>query len=179
MLIKASSLMGKQIRSTQDASFLGKVADLIIDPKDGKLIALKLQSKIFKPKIICTIDIQGFTPLFLVAKDDSVVVDAEEVVRVKEILDNKIMIIGNKVKTESGKKIGICDDVLVDSNTSMVVKFYVKTSGIMGPLQPDRIISSSAVVRIDREAIVVKENGVKEKSCCCRHRRTSRIVFKL
>jgi len=163
MLIKASSLIGKQIRSTQDASFLGKVADLIIDPANGKLMALKLQSKIFKPKIICTIDIQGYTPLFLIAKDDSVIVSVDEVVRVKDVLSQKIMIIGNKVKTETGKKLGICEDILIDTTTSMVVKFYVKTSGIMGPLQPDRIIPSSSVVRIDREAIVVKENGVKEK----------------
>lgn len=163
MLIKGTSLIGKQIRATQDASFLGKVADLIIDPANGKLLALKLQSKIFKPKIICTIDIQGFTPLFLVAKDSSVVVSADEVVRVKDVLDKKIMIIGNKVKTETGKKLGICEDVLIDITTSMVVKFYVKTSGIMGPLQPNRIIASASVIRIDRDAIVVKENGAVRK----------------
>src|SRR4030042_4604509 len=163
MLIKGTSLIGKQIRATSDASFLGKVADLIIDPANGKLLALKLQSKIFKPKIICTIDIQGFTPLFLIAKDDSVIVNAEEVVRVKQVLDKKIMIIGNKVKTEAGKKLGICEDILIDTTTSMAIKFYVKTSGIMGPLQPNRIIPSASVVRIDREAIVVKENGTKRK----------------
>lgn len=168
MLIKGTSLIGKQIRSTQDASFLGKVADLIIDPANGKLLALKLQSKIFKPKIICTIDIQGFTPLFLVAKDDSVVVSADEVVRVKQVLDKKIMIIGNKVKTETGKKLGICEDILIDTTTSMTIKFYVKTSGIMGTLQPDRIIPSSAVVRIDRDAIVVKENGAVKKKVAAR-----------
>jgi sporulation protein YlmC with PRC-barrel domain len=163
MLIKGTTLINKQIRSTQDASFLGRVADLIIDPENGKLLALKLRSKIFQPKIICTIDIQGYTPLFLVAKDDSVVVSAEEVIRVKNVIDKKIMIIGNKVKTEAGKKLGICEDILIDTSTCMIIKFYVKASTMLGPLQPDLIIPSSRVVRIDRDAIVVKENGAKEK----------------
>jgi len=164
MLIKGTSLINKQIRSTQDGSYIGKVADLIIDPACGKLVALKLQSKkFFKPKIICTIDIQGYTPLFLVAKDDSVVVDADEVVRTKTIIEQKIMIIGNKVKTESGKKLGICEDVLIDTATSMVIKFYVKSAGMLGPLSPDLIIPTSRVVSISRDAIVVKDDWGKEK----------------
>jgi uncharacterized protein YrrD len=165
MLIKGTSLINKQIRSMRDGSMIARVADLIIDPNNGKLLAFKLQkSKFFKPKIICAIDISGFTPLFLVVKDDSVVIDADEVVKIKEVLAKKIMIIGNKVKTENGKKLGICENILIDTATSMTTKFYVKSSGLLGSLQPDRIIPSSAVVRIDCNAIVVKENGVKEKA---------------
>jgi len=164
MLTKGTSLINKQIRSTQDGSYIGRVADLIIDPANGKLLALKMRkSSVFKPKIICTIDIQGYTPIFLIAKDDSVICDADEVVRVKEVLDKKVLIIGNKVETESGKKLGICEDILIDTETSMVIKFYVKSAGILGPLSSDLIIPSSRVVSINRDAIVVKENGVKEK----------------
>lgn len=164
MLIKGTTIINKQIRSSQDGSYIGRVADLIIDPDTGKLLALKMQSSgFFKPKIVCTIDIQGFTPFFLVAKDDSVVIKAEEVLKVDDVLKKKILIIGNKVKTESGKLLGICEDVLVDTSTSAVIKFYVKTNNLLGPLPLDTIIPSSRVIRITRDAIVVKENDVKEK----------------
>lgn len=159
MLIRATSLINKQIRSIRDGSFIGRIADIVIDPATGKLLAYKMKSK---NKIVSTIDIAGYTPLFLVARDSDVLISTEEIIKVKKILDERINVIENKVITKSGKRLGTCEDVIFDEETSSMIKIYVKAN-LFGSMLRDLIIPSSSIVSITKQAIVVKDIGEKSK----------------
>jgi len=75
-------------------------------------------------------------------------VPPSEIVRIKEVLDKNIILIGMPAKTESGKSLGTVEDLLIDTDTSCVAKYYLKD--LLGNA---RVLSSDKVSRIDKAII--------------------------
>ena len=41
-----------------------------------------------------------------------------------------------------------------------MVKIYVKARTVLGPLTPDRIIAANKIIKIEKDAIIVKDDGL-------------------
>jgi len=166
MLIPISHLLGKPVKSLDSESNIGLVENILIDPENGKLLAFLVRTGFIfiKIKLLSPTDIAGLTPDFLVVHDSDSLILPEEIIKAKKVLDQKIFVLGSMVKTKRGKILGKCSDLWIESATNEVVKFYVKSTPLAGPLAEDRIIPIEKVIRITRSQIVVKDDVVKVKA---------------
>lgn len=155
MLILTSQLIGRPVLTFDDALSVGIVRDPIIDPANGKLCGYFMGQGLFNLKltILAADDIVGYDPDRLVVQRSDVARQPAEEPKIREILQKKILVYGAKVLTESGKLLGRANDLLLDTELNMIVKYYVH-----GLLQ-DRIIAAEHVVAIDKRGIIVDDTA--------------------
>lgn len=150
MFIEAKKLIGLPVAAMDTQSKIGKVRQILIDPENGRLLGfLVTAGEFFGPqKVLSVIDIKDWDPKGIVVSSIENLIGKSEIVRIKEILQNKIFILGMKAKTESGKSLGAVEDILLDTDTESVVKYYLKD--LLGGA---RIFPAEKVIKIEKEIV--------------------------
>lgn len=158
MLIQATILKNLPVASIEDQAKIGHVDGLIIDPKNGKIEALQVKPNLLfsKNKILSTIDIVETDSNGLVTKNQENLVVPEEIIRVREILTKKIPVLGQIAVTESGNKLGHINDLLIDSESWMILKYYVKSAW------EDRILAADKIVKITEKAVIFTDDVIEK-----------------
>ena len=172
MLIQASNLINRPVYCLETKSAVGRILDIIIDPKNGKLAGLKVSPSFLSPyKILSSKDIIAVQPNFVAINKESALVKPEEVIPLKKIIDSCIRVLGNWAKTKDGEWLGKIDDLVIDATTLSIIKYYIKgmafgfrTQPFLGTFKENRIILAEDIVSINKDAIIVKsEPEIKEK----------------
>ncbi len=164
MFKEVSLLIQTPIIAATTGRRIGKVEDFIVQPDSGKILALvaKKKTPFTKMKIISASDIYEFVPGLVVVSSEEAAVEPEEIVRVNEILKQKIKIIGNKVITKSQVYVGKVDDFLIEFPTFYLAKLYVKTNILQDLFKGEIIVPADKIIKITAKAIIV-ENDVIQK----------------
>lgn len=155
MLILISQLVGRPILTFDEAMSVGAIRDPIIDPANGKLFGYFIGHGFlnFKQAVLAADDIVGYDPDRIIVQRADVTRQPEEEPKIRQILNKKILVYGAKVLTESGKLLGRANDLLLDTELSMIVKYYVHG------LLEDRIIAAEHIVAIDKRGIIVDDTA--------------------
>lgn len=167
MLIPFSQLAQKPVKSLDTNDKIGLIENIVVEPDSGRIIAFVIKTGFliyFKTKLLSTTDITGYTPDFLIVRDSDSLVLPEEIFKAKKIIEQKIFVLGAQVKTQSGKLLGKCVDVLIHSQAAQIIKFYVRPISLSGVLAQDRIIPIEQVISIKPGVIVVKDDVIKAKA---------------
>ncbi len=153
MLVLISQLIGRPVITFDEAEPLGIVRDPIIDPSNGKVIGYFFGHGFLhmRQDVLAADDITAYDPTRLVVNSFDVIRKAEDEPKIRAILKKKIAVLGAHVLTESGKRLGRANDLLLDSELSMIVKYYVH-----GMLD-DRIIPAEHVISIEKRGIIVDD----------------------
>jgi len=155
MFIEAKKLIGLPVAAMDTQSKVGQIRQILIDPENGRLLGFEVATGgILSPKKILAIsDIRDWDPNGLVTESINNLIGPSEVLRIKNILDKKIFLLGMKAKTESGKSLGAVEDLLLDTETECVTKYYLKD--LLGQA---RILSADKVIKIDRRQITFADD---------------------
>lgn len=158
----ASDIFTKPVVLEAEKAIVGLVKKIVIDPTNGKLVGLVVKEGFGKKheKSLSAKDILGIANKFILIKSYSALGELDEIVRVKEILDLDIEIIGNKVYTVSGQYLGFVKDFTLDITEGVLNKIYV-TNRFFGGLKSDKIISFGQIVSIEKDKIVVENATIK------------------
>jgi len=150
MFIEAKKLIGLPVAALDTKSKIGEVREILIDPENGRLLGFLVQSGgIFSAKKALSVtDVKDWDPKGLVTESVENLVAPLEIVRIKEVLEKKIILIGMKARTESGKSLGEVEDLLIDSETQSVAKYYLRD--LLGKA---RILTPDKVIKIEKEII--------------------------
>lgn len=141
---------------------IGEAAGCIIDSKDGAFLGIKIISTVEKqPKVIPSNEIKGFGPDFVLVKDMQSLSEPEDVVRIKEALLIDPIIIGSKVETECGQKLGRVEDATLNLKLSALERLYVHPRGFLNFFATSLIISAKKIIEIKRDLIIVSDEFVK------------------
>lgn len=153
MLTLISNLVNKPVVTMDQAEPLGLLRDPIIDPTNGKLIAFFFGHGFLhmQQSVLAADDIASYDDNRIVVHRDDVARVVDEEPKIREILSQRVPVLGANVLTESGKKLGRANDLLLDTELSMIVKYYVH--GMLS----DRIIPAEHVVTIDKRGIIVDD----------------------
>ncbi|MBT3834868.1 hypothetical protein HOF56_01325 [Candidatus Peribacteria bacterium] len=115
-----SDTIGTEIIDDIDHQIQGKVADILIEPDRGKIIALLVvipgTSEIYA---LQTQDISSWGNRVHIC-DSDVLGPATDFVRLQDILNDPRTVIGQKIKTESGFLVGKCIDLQFEVTTFMI-----------------------------------------------------------
>lgn len=165
MLFEAKSLSNLPVVSLESGQTLGFISNIIIDPDSGKVLGLLSSSNFFwkDKKAVAVSDIHEFTPEMVLVRDDKSQLELEELVRIKKVVEQKIFILGSKVITESGKKLGKSTDFVINANLGILAKIYIENLWGQGYISGTLVISANKIISIEHKRIIVANNALKEE----------------
>lgn len=163
-LVLKPVLVKSAIQSGEGA-LVGLVQSLIINPDNGELAGLIVREGFGKQslKTLAAKDILGISADFYLVPSYETLGDLDEIVRLKDILDKKVKITGNKVYTASGTYLGRVFDYTVDLRHFMISRIYVG-SKLLGPIGRQHIIAYKQIISIEKDRITVDDTIIKVKT---------------
>ena len=129
------------------------VYDIIVDPETGKVLAFAVD----KNNIIVSMDVERLNSALYIS-DKEHIIPIDDVLRVKNVREMRIGIIGEKVITRRGKLLlGTVTDYEIDTTQMAIKNIYVAKTFLLFHFS-ERIISIKDVVKIEKKSITVKDD---------------------
>ena len=168
MIKQYSHILGIPVMHFEQGDVLGTVKDIIIHPDTGKVEALwiRLKGALQGYFVLQTQDIVEWKKNIYV-KSEEVLAEAGEIIKISEILSDGRLIIGNRVRTESGENLGRVTDVDFDTQQFYLRHLYIQKSFFGLKSYDKRILSYDLIVEVLPDCILVKdqtEKAEKEKA---------------
>ncbi|MBQ6393879.1 PRC-barrel domain-containing protein [Candidatus Saccharibacteria bacterium] len=169
MLITGSTLKNRPILSLHIGGEIARIEDLIIDPNDLKIVAFEVFGSLVGKEmgaILETRDIREISSIGMIVDSSDVLVNREDVIRLDKVMEIGFQIIGKKVVTKKGTKLGKVEDFITASDNFEIVQLIVQRPLVKAFIDPELTISRSEIVEVDDEKIVVKdeEKKIREKT---------------
>ncbi|KKQ72265.1 MAG: hypothetical protein US92_C0001G0186 [Candidatus Peregrinibacteria bacterium GW2011_GWA2_38_36] len=170
-----SEFVGAPILSESERALVGAVADFIVNPSNGKIEGIAMDNG-FK-KVIPAIDILKLAMPVMISEMDAIC-DADDIIKIKNILSENKKIIGNKVFTKSGIFVGRVYDYAINLGSTCMTKLAIAKS-FLGLFHINEILlPSSEIIEITPEKIIINDilerkkaksaniTSIKEKAYC-------------
>lgn len=142
---------------------LSQTLDPIIDPHKLKIAGFYVEDRATGiDKILLVEDVREFSEVGIIVDSEDAFMDAGDLVRLESILDMNFEIIGKKLVTQDGKKLGRVEDFAIDDLTYRIEKIYGKPQALKTLSTNDYIIGRRQIASVNQEEIVVKDAVVKD-----------------
>jgi len=158
MLIQASTIIGLPIAAMDTESKVGKIENIVVDPDSGELVGffVKPLGMFARNKVLSALDVIDIDKNGMVVKSEESLVDLSEIVKMEQIIKKNIKIIGQKAITESKKYLGKVNDLLIDTESALVLKYYI------GDILENRIIPNDKLIKITQNALIFSDDVVMQ-----------------
>lgn len=159
MLVIGSKLIGQNVLSLQVGGQIASTVEPIIDPSNLKIIAYTLAGPLVDKSpenVLLTNDIREFSTMGFIIDAIDDLVDPNEIIKIRDILKLNFKLIGHRVETQKGKKIGKVIDFTVDSATFSIYQLIVKRPALKALNDPELTINRSQIVEIDDDKVIIK-----------------------
>jgi sporulation protein YlmC with PRC-barrel domain len=158
MLQLRKMILNRPILSLRTGGTIGTAAMPIINPNNFKIEGFYCQDKFHKGNLVLLAqDIRDTLPQGFVVNDHDVLVQPEELVRLKDIIAAAFDPIDKPVYTVTKKRLGKVSDYATDSESLYIQKLYV-TQPLLKSLSGGQLsIDRTQVVEITNKKIVVQD----------------------
>jgi len=158
MLQLSSSLLNKQVLSLRTGAPIASVTAPIFNPNNLKIEGFYCQDRFDKKELILLYqDIRDIMPQGYVVNDHDVLTEADELVRLKDVLELNFELIGKQVETISKHKVGKVSDYATEMETFFVQKIYVSQSILKSFAGGSLSIDRSQVNEVTPKRIIINE----------------------
>jgi uncharacterized protein YrrD len=153
-----SDLIGSPVFDESAAAPVVTVRDVIIDPETGKILAFLVK----KNRVIVPLDITWFNSNLYISSVDAII-PIDDVLRVKQVFDSKISILGSRVISSRNKKyLGRAVDFAIDTSHMILAQIIVAKIFLFVQFQ-ERTFPQKNIIKIELGKIIVKdENEIKD-----------------
>jgi hypothetical protein len=127
MLQLSQLLMNRPILSLRASVTVGHTLGPIINPNNLKIEGFNCQDKFDKKanKVLLYQDIRDILPQGIIVNDHDALTDADELIRLKDLINLNFKLIGKPVITLSKQKVGKVIDFATEVETLYIQKLYV------------------------------------------------------
>ena len=169
MLLESTRLLNYPVLSLHMGGMIAKTSELVVNPNDLKIIAFKL----YGPEVgkeageyLRTENVREFSGLGIVVDSNDDFVNGDEVIKLKEVLDLNFSLVGMKVESKKGTKLGKVGGYMVNTDTWGVQQIIVKRPLMKAFMDPELLIGKSEIVKITDDKIIVKdeESKIRQKA---------------
>ena len=168
MLVMNSRLIGAPVLSVQAGGAIGKIISTIIDPNDLKVIAFRLEGPMInrQQNLLDVRSVREYSNYGFVIDNVDELVSEDDVIKISEILKLNFNLIGLKVETKKGSKLGKVQDFTVTSEDFIVQQIIVKRPAVKAFIDPELTISRNEIVEITDYKVIIKaeEKVLTEKA---------------
>lgn len=150
----------------------GPVASIkrtVIDPNNLKIIAFELNGAVIgrdTGNILDVTDIREVANIGMIIDSTDDLVEREDVIKIDNVMKLNFSLVGLKVKTKKGSKLGKVMDFVLDTETFTIHQLIVHRPATKALLNPELTIPRSEIVEINDYEVIVKdeEKTVKKKA---------------
>ena len=168
MLIYNSKLLNAPILSVQESGKVASVSNTIVDPDSLKIIAFRIHGAINSEggNILDARSIREYSTLGMVIDSTDEIISASDVVRIEKVVELNFSLLGLKVETKKGSKLGKVIDFTVTDDNFSVQQIIVKRPTIKSFLDSELVVPRSEIVEITDYKIIVRdeEKVIKERA---------------
>ncbi|HAI98859.1 TPA: hypothetical protein DCL30_05000 [Candidatus Peribacteria bacterium] len=161
MHVRFSTCRGLPVVDASSDAILGRLKGIVLNPDTGKVegFTVHVPGLLSGSELFCAgVDILHWGTHILV-RDSDILSPVEDRIRLQELLAQRRPLLGQRIRTESGKILGICADVQIDTTKMLATWMFPRRLwrwGIAIPL--------TEVVEVRREAIVVRDPPIMKES---------------
>lgn len=166
MLINGSKLLNYPVLSLHVGGKIAQTVAPIIDPNNLRIVAYKVDGPTIGGDvgdILQLSSVREFSNIGMIVDSADDFVFAEDIVRLKEILSLKFDLVGLKVETKKGAKLGKVIDYTVDTNSFQVAQIIVKRPAIKAIMDPELTIAYAQIAEVTDYKVIVKSEEEKLK----------------
>lgn len=158
MLQLSGSLINKSVMSLRTGGPVATTMRAIINPKNLKIEGFYCQDAFdHSTPIMLVQDIRDVLPQGIVIDDHEVLVNPDELVRLKDVLELNFQLIGKQVVTTDKQKLGKVSDFAAESSTFYIQKLYVSQSLFKSLNSTQLSIDRNQIVEINNKRVVIQE----------------------
>lgn len=166
MLINGSQLINCPVLSLHVSGEIARVTEPIVDPDNLQIIAFRVEGKMIgeDEDILPIASVREFSRLGMVIDSVDELVGADDIIRIKEILDLNFSLLGLKVVTRKNAKLGKVSDYTVEIGGWYIQQIVVQRPAMKALFDPELRIARTKIVEVDDYKVVVKDEHEKVKS---------------
>ena len=158
MLQLSASILNRPIMSLRTGGEIATVTTPIINPNNLKVEGFYCTDKFDgKELILLYQDIRDIIQQGFVVDDHDVLVEREELVRLKKVLDLNFELLGKQVVTTSKEKVGKVSDYAVETTTMFIQKLYASQSLLKSFTGCSLSIDRTQIVEITNKKVIINE----------------------
>ncbi|MBR3322231.1 hypothetical protein IKG05_01160 [Candidatus Saccharibacteria bacterium] len=159
MLLYNSKLIGTPILSVQASGPIARIAAPIVNPDNLQIIAFKVEGPIINAtnNILDVQSIREYSNLGLVIDNNDELIGPEDVVKIANILKLNFNLIGLKVETKKGSKLGKIINFTVTSEDFTIQQIIVKRPAVKSLLDPELTIHRHEIIEVTDYKVIVKD----------------------
>lgn len=164
MIIDSIKLLNYPVLSIHVGGMIAKTTSLIIDPNDLKIVGFQLTGPEVggdNGTILQVKDIREFSNIGMVVDSIDEFVSPGDVIKLDEILNLNFELIGKKVESKKGSKIGKVSGFSVNTEDFMIQQFVVQRPVMKSFLDPELLIGRSEIEKVTDEKVIVKDEEEK------------------
>ena len=168
MLLIGSKVANMPVLSLHVGGPIAEIREAVIDPEDLKVIAYTLDGPIIRNdpevgNILDTQDVREISSSGLIVDSADRFTTREDVVRFDKVMDLGFRLIGLKVVTTDGKKLGKIIDYTLDSSTFMIYQLIIQRPFMSSLMDPELTINRSQIVEVDDFKVTIKHDKAQVK----------------
>jgi len=158
MLQLSSTFLNKTVISLRTGSAVANVVAPIINPDNLKIEGFYCED-VFDKKFLVLLcqDIREMVLKGFYINDHEVLAEAEELVRLKKVLDARFELVGKQVVTVSKEKVGKVSDYATEVSSMYIQKLYVSQSVFKSFTGGNLSIDRTQINEITPKQIVINE----------------------
>lgn len=159
MLINASKLQNCPVLSLHVGSKIASVVTPIVDPNSLRIIACRVAGPLIgreAGEILPMDSVREFSRLGMILDSTDDLVEPDDIIRIRDILKLNFSLIGLKVETKNGAKLGKVSDYTVNPETWEVQQLVVQRPFLKSLLDPELLIPRAQIVEVDDYKVIVK-----------------------
>jgi len=158
MLQLSARLINQSVLSLRTSTTIAGATQPIINPNSLKIEGFYCQDRFNHEELVLLYqDIRDILPQGFVVNDHDVLVEPEELVRLRDILELQFDLIGKTVETVSGKKVGKVSDYATEMETMFIQKIYVSQSILKSFTGGSLSIDRNQVNEITPKRVIINE----------------------
>lgn len=159
MLQLSGSLLNKPVLSLRTGGVVATTTEAIINPNNLKIEGFYCVDAFERKKTLILLyqDVRDLIPQGLVVNDHDVLVDPDELVRLKEVLSVRFTLIGKQVVATNKERLGKVIDFAAEVETFYIQKLYVTQSVLKSLTGGSLGIDRNQIVEITDKKIIVQE----------------------
>jgi uncharacterized protein YrrD len=164
MYILANQLTNLPVMSLQTGQAIAVVERPIVNAANLEVMALQCSTgRVRKqPSVILMRDIRQFADDCVIIDSFDDIEDADEIVRLRDVIAKQFDPLAKQVVNESGHKLGKVEDFTINLKTFMLQKLYVHQSLIRSILFNNLVIDRTQIIEINDKQFTVRDASVQE-----------------
>lgn len=161
MIVEHERVLELPVLDLHLSGAIGRITEEIIDPNDLKILGYRVEGPQIRGAILLTNDIRETSAAGVVIDSTDVLVAEGEVERVDEVVDLGFSLVGHKVVTKKGSRLGKVSDFTIDTETFRIWQLVVKRPPLKAFLDEELVIGRKEIIEVDDERVVVRSEEAK------------------